>query len=59
MCFCEEMPRVSTGPRTNMSSKLLGELTQERELRPFRCKGVDTLGEHGVSGYMGTFEGIF
>lgn len=43
MCFCEEMPRVSTGPRTNMSSKLLGELTQERELRPFRYKGVDTL----------------
>ena len=59
MCFCEEMPRVSTGPRTSMSSKLPGELTRERELRPFRRKGVDTLWEDGVAGYMGTFEGIF
>lgn len=50
------MPRVPTGPRTNMSSKLLGELTQGQEHRPVRCKGVDTLEKTGVSGYMETFE---
>lgn len=63
MCLYEEVPHASTCLRMNMSSKLLGEFTQEGERGPFRCPGVDTLCEvRGVwvSGYMeAPWRGLF